>query len=221
MRLPGTWNLGADNSLPTPEFLQQYREFKTARHAVDSACAKTEYDKANEYKSETNGPDHCTANTKAKKMASQKSKQKNEQATTSDEKKIDSDFTKAQDKALIELKHASKSWKDIAVELGKDVSEIKERWRDIKPTDFDSKLEEEKKKSGLKKAKADKNKGGGNTGRNDHGAEKEGKKVRKGQDFGEGGGKKSSTGPMQADGNWSKKDASFPPLLKCLSSITD
>jgi hypothetical protein len=46
-------------------------------------------------------------------------------------------WTTEQDNDLLLAKKAGRTWKDLAIELGKGVSDLKERWRQIRPADFD------------------------------------------------------------------------------------
>jgi hypothetical protein len=199
MRLPGTWNLGGRNDLPTAELLKQYQDLKLAKRVAKNAVA-AEDDATNNHKSKVKSP-HVAQNDK-----------NNDRATDSNEKDGDTDFTAAQDKALIDLKIACKSWKDIALELGKDQSQIKARWKQIQPKHFDQKVAEAKKKAGIDKANANKNKEGveGGDKSGNEGDRKQGKKGKgsNGQDGGGGVTNRPSTSAMEPDEYWTRKDVS-------------
>jgi hypothetical protein len=188
MRLPGTWNLSGRNNLPTAELLQQYQELKLARRTAKAATSGGNDNHTNDSKGKTKD----TTATKVKKTHNPQDDKPTEHATDSS----NTEFTAAQDKALLELKLASKSWKDIAIELGKDQAKVKARWKQIQPKDFDQKM------AGLEKANANKNKGGGDGGDNwgNGGGGKQSKKEKRGA------ASKPATTAMEPDEYWTRKD---------------
>jgi hypothetical protein len=207
MRLPGTFNLNGKYDLPTAELLLRYAELKQKRREA----------KLNENADTTKlqAPDTDTKASRPKEKASESKKLD----TKADEKKIDdlpaaADFTEAQDKALIELKLKSKSWKEIANEIGKDVGKIKQRFNQIKPNDFDVQMTEAKNKAAEERK-------GGNDG-DAHGGETQGKqKGGKGKDHA-----KRDDGPREAQdeisdaGTWATPDENWSPTDVCIDSIS-
>jgi hypothetical protein len=143
MRLPGIFNLGGRNRLPTAEFLLHYEEFKRAKQK-----AKLE-DKANNGNKAEFGDKPFPKSFSASKKGSVDAK-KDEKApdvvTTPDGET----FTAGQDATIIELKIQGKTWADIGTEVGKDKHVVSARFREIKPADF-----------GVKEAEWKKNHGGG------------------------------------------------------------
>lgn len=215
MRLPGTFNF-AGNGLPTANFLNQYQALKDKQRAQQGA--------------DDSKTDKPTAQTSEKKDAD-KAKAA---AATGAKPEDGGEFTKAQDEALIELKIKETSWKAIATELGKEVNQVKERFKAIKPDDFDKKLMEAKnaKKSGgggnkdnkteePKQGTAGGNDGGGNNGGGKQDkkakweAEKEAKAKAKAQEQKGGEGGEGGNWWEQPDEHWSKDNVSILFVL-CL-----
>lgn len=154
MRLPGTINI-VNNELPTPKFLAHYKALKQKQKAAAG-------DITNELK----------AGTLPGKIRDDKNGTTNAEATKSgsdDAAKHDGDFNAVQDALLIELKLKDTSWKDIAAELGKEEGQIRTRFREIKPADFDARhkaaLEKKKMEKQGKQGKKNKNNGGGGEGK--------------------------------------------------------
>jgi hypothetical protein len=110
MRLPGTFNIGYNNDLlPIHAIAAARRERRASELSEANAASKKK-------KPDSRTPDA------AKKDKSDKNN------------KIEDGFTKKEDKKLLKLKtDEKKTWKDISAEMGKTVSEIKERWKTIRP----------------------------------------------------------------------------------------
>ena len=135
MRLPGTYNL-INNDLPSREFLEKYARFKQRQRLLKEG-ALTDDAKAGGKRTNNGG---------AKKDAGNKKggKQDAKDDDDDDDANGGGDFTKAQDEKIIEMKLADGQWKAIAMEVGKEVHHVKERFKIVKPDDFDKKHQEMK-----------------------------------------------------------------------------
>lgn len=212
MRLPGTFNL-VGNDLPTFEYLRKLKERKAAAREGRPT------------------DDFVKGVSRAKKTdTNAKNDDKANDARDGDAKE-DNVFTPAQDASLIELKLKDAIWRDIATELGKEVHQVKERFKVIKPDDFD-KRHQDLKDAGKPEKQQQGGGGGGNAGQNNNNEKKEGnhqqqhggKKGKKNEGSkgppepqpakgGEDDAEESEVWWEQPDGNWSRDDVSPPSMV--------
>jgi hypothetical protein len=211
MRLPGTFNI-INNDLPTAQFLLNYQALKQRQQARKGA----------------------TNNSTAKASDAQTKLSKGDIKVVTDTKVSGNDnnddatgraaFTLAQDLALIELKLKDTQWKAIATELGKGVHQVKERFKRIKPDDFDKRHQELKSATKAEKPQqggepadgANKDSQNNEQNQQQQGGSKKGKKnkgkaqVRTPEEGEAEGGEGGEGGEWweQIDGNWSKNDVS-------------
>ena len=126
MRLPGTFNLGYNNDLvPLSAFIVN---------------KNTEKDKHSETAADLKDKKPKQTKTKDKPMAESTAKEKDDSknAETANQSSAANDgtptFTAEQNAMLIKMKtEEKKTWKEIATALGKEVGEVKERWREVRP----------------------------------------------------------------------------------------
>ncbi|QDS67545.1 hypothetical protein FKW77_002605 [Venturia effusa] len=141
MRLPGTFNLGGRNHLPTAEFLIHYENLKRAK-----ARAKLEREANGGDKAEFGDkPSPKKITSASKKDGNDAKKDKRPEIVTTPDGDT---FTKAQDDTIIQMKMEGKTWAMIGTEIGKDKNAVSSRFREIKPSDFDVKEKEWKEKNG-------------------------------------------------------------------------
>jgi hypothetical protein len=206
MRLPGTWNPGGHNDLPSIELLLHQRDRRAARNEEQAAQAANGKPNTDIVKSRATfgiSNQHAIDN---RQFPNHKAKKVLADATA----ETNPCFNEFQDKALIDLKYKGKTWREIATELGKDQVQIKTRWGQIKPANFDAKMAEEKKQAELGKAGTTKKTGGDNE-RNEGSRGKQGKN---------GNGRKGDGGVedgiMEPDANWTQDEVN---LISCLSRL--
>jgi hypothetical protein len=136
MRLPGTINI-VNNDLPTAQFLAQYRILKQKQWAAKEEGLTNDFKNgALGGKALTGSKNNNNSNNNGKDFGKVKDDRDDNGA------KADGGFNEVQDAKLIELKVKDTSWKAIATELGKEVSQVKQRFNLIKPTDFDQRHNE-------------------------------------------------------------------------------
>lgn len=140
MRLPGTFNLGGRNGLPTAEFLIHYENLKRAKERAKVEREANNFDKA-EF-GDKPFPKRITSTSKKGNNDAKKS-ERPDVVTTSD-----CTFTKAQDDTIIQMKMEGKTWAMIGAEIGKSKDAVNSRFKDIKPVDFDVKEKKWKEKNG-------------------------------------------------------------------------
>lgn len=131
MRLPGTFNLGGRNNLPTAEFLMHYEKLKRAKEK-----ARSEREANNGNKLEFGDKPLSKAVTTGSKKGgcdAKKNWKAGDVVLTPDEET----FSPLQDSQLIKMKIEGKTWKEITTELGKDEDAIKSRFKEVKPSNFD------------------------------------------------------------------------------------
>jgi hypothetical protein len=204
MRLPGTFNL-VGNDLPTLEYLQRLKQRKAAAREVRPT---DEFVKGAPRVPKSSA--NATGDNKPNEVKESNTKE-------------DNTFTPAQDASLIDLKLKDAIWKDIAAELGKEVGQVKERFKVIKPSDFDKRHQELKDAAKTEKQQQGGGEGGGNAGQNNNNEKKEDHYQQQG---GKKGKKNKGKGPQQPvkeaedneeegeewweqpDGNWSRNDVS-------------
>ncbi|KAE9980311.1 hypothetical protein BLS_008894 [Venturia inaequalis] len=142
MRLPGTFNPGGRNQLPTAEFLIHYENLKRAK-----AEARLEREANGGDKAEFGDrpfPKRVTPTSKKDNNDARRNEKPSDAVLTPDGET----FTKAQDDTIIQMKMEGKSWAMIGTEIGKEKGAVTHRFKDIKPSDFDVKEKEWKEKNG-------------------------------------------------------------------------
>jgi hypothetical protein len=193
MRLPGTFNLGGRNKLPTAKFLLHYEELKRAQHKAKLDGEANTNNKL-EFGDE---PFPKTLTTTSKKGGGNDVKKDDKP----DDVVITPDgetFTLAQDEALIDLKIKGKTWAEIATELGKEKDALNNRWRDIRPADWEARAAEEEEK----KKKKNSGGGGGSGGKKGKGNQNN----QNNQDLQQGGGKGNVNNQQQHEGKKGKNN---------------
>lgn len=136
MRLPGTFNLGGRNRLPTAEFLIHYDNLKRAK-----AQAKLEREANGNYEAEFGEkplPKRVTSTSKKEGDDVKKDEKPGDVVLTPDGET----FSPLQDSQLIKMKIEGKSWNDIATELGKDHDALKKRFKEVQPSDWEAQAKE-------------------------------------------------------------------------------
>ena len=148
MRLPGTFNI-INNDLPSAEYLERYRQLKRRQKAAKEGASADDKKGGDGKKGSNNDKNGGNDNAKG---------------DDGDEAQAEVEFTKEQDEKLIEMKLANAQWKAIATETGKDANQLKERFKQIKPADFDKKHQEMMDAAKAEKQQQKKQKKGGGGG---------------------------------------------------------
>ncbi|KIW03308.1 uncharacterized protein PV09_05519 [Verruconis gallopava] len=236
MRLPGTINI-VNNELPSPEFLAKYALLKQKRKGAKRGATKGNKNRSDNKASgnssgggdnvkgnkDDNGKANKDDNEKTNKDDDRKTYKDGNGKTNNDNNVEKSDFTEAQDQALIEHKLHDMAWKAIAADLGKNVAQVKQRFKQIKPADFDARHSEAlaaKKAKQQRDEKSDANQNGGERSNDRDKKDKgihNGTDTNAGQESGSTGKKKSKADGRedaqkdenwweQPDKNWSKEE---------------
>ncbi|TID27538.1 hypothetical protein E2P81_ATG00294 [Venturia nashicola] len=142
MRLPGTFNLGGRNQLPTAEFLIHYESLKRAKERAKLEPQANGGDKA-EF-GDKPFPKRITSTSKKDNNNAKKVEKPGDVVPTPEGES----FTKAQDETIIRMKMEGKTWAMIGTEIGKEKGAVAHRFKEIKPSDFDVKEKEWKEKNG-------------------------------------------------------------------------
>jgi hypothetical protein len=223
MRLPGTINI-VNNDLPTTQFLANYQIFKQRQRAASKVDLTNNLKNGASNGKPINGK-KISATDKANGNTSGKA-----DGSCNGNANSDSGFTIDQDDALIEMKATNTPWKQIAVALGKDIPQIKQRFGEIKPADFDKRC-----RQAQDKKKEEKQQGGAGVAGN---YDKKEEQVQVGTTNGNDGGKKGKKNKgkwmadierddsdeeggdewwEQPDDNWSKDEVCLYLLISFVS----
>jgi hypothetical protein len=225
MRLPGTINI-VNNDLPTAQFLAHYRILKLKQRAAKKEALTNKFKNGALVGKATTGSKNNNNNNNNN---TGKDSGKAKDGRDDNDAKADDGFNEVQDAKLIELKVKDTSWKAIATELGKEASQVKQRFNLIKPTDFDRRHNEAlaaKKEERQQQQSGEAGDGGGNKNEQSHGGAGNdnggGKKVKKNKGKGaawrdeEADDEDGDDWWEQPDRNWSKEEVSG---LRCRDEL--
>jgi hypothetical protein len=126
MRLPGTFNIGYNNDLLPLSVFTVSKSKEKDKNSEPAADLKNEKSK------QTKSQDKLMAEPATKENNDAKDTEAANQAAAATGGTPT--FTSKQDAMLIKMKkEEKKTWKEIATALGKEVGEVKERWKGVRP----------------------------------------------------------------------------------------